>query len=413
MPQGHIEVCRNWLNIFMHCIQNNLRIGIYVGEGASHSWTWFVDLLEKYAYGRLQFIEEHNFDKAMQQDILLVSGGDTFGVAGALGDSGAETLQKFMDQGGLYIGSCAGAYLPLNSSKEPLSRFNFVKARINNLTRDLPPAHRLPLKFSNRYGCSYVFHPVREEVRIQLVADHPVWPGKEIRVPLYGGPPLQLSDDIQPKAYYCGFTEHTAFLTDREVAEKVYLGKIAACEKQIGEGRMLLLGPHFEHPWFPEGNEIIHAWIQYYASPMIASKAGEERQSEEKTGKDTSSPLRALKIAVSNMRIRAQALNRQSIHWQIGAKIYEPEKIEYFVETIWKRLSRLKGINQRAADVSLWEDLAEKAEMCHVLLKELDGKIREQEDSQELASAMFRSLKSLTVAFLEVYFYKGREAEIQ
>jgi len=27
--------------------ENELRIGVYVGEGASHSWTWFVDLLEK------------------------------------------------------------------------------------------------------------------------------------------------------------------------------------------------------------------------------------------------------------------------------------------------------------------------------------------------------------------------------
>ncbi len=394
---------------------NNLRIGIYVGEGASHSWTWFVDLLEKYAYSRLQFIEEHNFGKAMQQDLLLVSGGDTFAVAGALGNSGAETLQEFLEQGGLYIGSCAGAYLPLNSSKDPLCHFNFVKARINNLTRDLPPAHRLPLKFSNRYGCSYIFHPVREEVLIRMVEDHPVWQGKEIRVPLYGGPPLHMSEDVQPKAYYCGFTERTTFLADREIAEKVYLGKIAACEKQIGKGRMLLLGPHFEHPWFPEGNEIIHAWIQYYASQMITSKAGGEGRAGEKIINDPASAslLRAFKIVVSNMRIRAQALTRQSIYWQIGAKIYEPEKIEHFVETIWKRLSRLKGLEQSQVNIPLWEDLTEKAEQCHSLLKALDGKIRQKEDSQGLASDLFKSLKSLVVAFLEIHFYKGQAVEIQ
>jgi len=395
---------------------NNLRIGIYVGEGASHSWTWFVDLLENYAYRHLRFIEEHDFgEKAKQQDILLVSGGDTFAVAGALGTSGAEALQAFLARGGLYIGSCAGAYLPLNSSKEPLCRFNFVKARINNLTRDLPPAHRFPLKFSNRYGCSYVFHPAREEICIQMVDDHPVWTGKEIRVPLYGGPPLQLSEDVQPKAYYCGFTERTTFLTDREIAEKVYLGKIAACEKQIGQGRMLLLGPHFEHPWFPQGNEVIHDWIQYYASQLKDPKSERERSVTGRSGDESpaSFSLRALKIAVSNMRIRAQALTRQSIYWQIGAKIYEPEKIEHFVDTIWKRLHRLKGIEQSEVNIHLWEDLTEKAEMCHALLKELDGKIREKEDSQQLASDLFKSLKSLVVAFLELYFCKGHVAEVQ
>ena len=388
---------------------NSLRIGIYVGEGASHSWTWFVDLFEKYGYQRIRFLEENNFDwKALQQDLLIVSGGDTFAVAGALASSGARALQAFLKQGGLYVGSCAGAYLPLNSSKQPLSSFNFVRAKINNLTRDLPPAHRLPLKFSSRYGCSYVFHPVREEVRIKMVTDPPVWSGAEISVPLYGGPPLHLSEDVLPRAYYSGFTERTVFLTDPEIAKGVYLDKVAACEKQIDNGRMLLLGPHFEHPWFPDGNEIIHKWIQRRISERPSREISEVDNQEERRKTSAPSPagLRALKLAVSNMRIRAQALARESIHWQIGAKIYEPEKIAHFLETIWKRLRSKNRWAQGAVQACAWDALAEKAESCHAMLKALDRQIRDNQDSQELAVELFKSLKGLVVSFLEIYFVK-------
>jgi len=388
---------------------NSLRIGIYVGEGASHSWTWFVDLFEKYGYQRIRFLEEKNFPwKALEQDLLIVSGGDTFAVADALASSGAQTLQAFLKQGGLYVGSCAGAYLPLNSSKQPLNSFNFVKAKINNLTRDLPPAHRLPLKFSSRYGCSYVFHPVRDEVRIRMVTDPPVWSGDEIRVPLYGGPPLNLSEDVLPRAYYSGFTERTVFLTDPEIAKDVYLDKIAACEKQIDKGRMLLLGPHFEHPWFPDGNEIIHKWIQQNIEEKSLKEInkGDNREAFKKRPAPSASGLRALKLAVSNMRIRAQALARESIHWQIGAKIYEPEKIVHFLETIWKRLGSKNRLAHGADQACDWEALADRAEACHTMLKALDQQIRDEIDSQELAIDLFRLLKGLVVSFLEIYFVK-------
>ena len=153
---------------------DSLRVGVYVGEGASHSWTWFVDLMEKYAYGRLRLIEEDDFPRlAPEQDVLLVSGGDTFAVARALEPPGARALEDFLQRGGLYIGSCAGAYLPLNSSKAPLNTFNFVKCRINNLTRDLPPVHQMPLKFSTKYGCDYIYHPVREDVRVRMCEQYP------------------------------------------------------------------------------------------------------------------------------------------------------------------------------------------------------------------------------------------------
>lgn len=390
---------------------DSLRVGVYVGEGASHSWTWFVDLMERYAYGRLRLIQEDDFPRLTpEQDVLLLSGGDTFAVARALEPPGAQALQAFLDRGGLYIGSCAGAYLPLNSSKAPLSTFNFVKCRINNLTRDLPPVQQMPLKYSTRYGCDYIYHPVREDVRVRMEGAFPVWGGQEVCVPLYGGPPLNLSDDIVPMAFYTGFTKKTCFLTVPEIAEKVYLGKVAACEKFFGKGRMVLLGPHFEHPWFPEGNDIIHRWIQWHTHPEgPVQHAGLERKRAKERlrfRKDTLSPRvqKDFKREISNMRIRAHAMTRQSVHWQIGAKVYEPEKVLHFVDAIWKRLTGKGSSSSGSVSDGCQAALVDQAAECNGLVKALALAIDTGEDSQELAEQMFSSLKALVVAFLGVYF---------
>ena len=382
------------------------QIGIYVGQGASHSWTWFVDLLEKFGYSGLQFLGEDDFpQKAPEQDVLLVSGGDTFAVARALNPAGAGALHAFLEKGGLYIGSCAGAYLPLHSSKEYLRDFNFVKSRINNLTRDLPPVRRLPLKFSNQYGCAFIYHPVREDVRVRMAEDFPVWGGREIRVPLYGGPPLHPSEDAQACAHYTGFTERTLFLSDPEIAEQVYLGKVAACEKRFGDGRMVLLGPHFEHPGFPEGNAIIHQWIQDRRSPEAnPGKVREEKNWRPETGGFSDRVLHGLKKEISNMRIRAGALARESIHWQIGAKVYEPEKIAHFVDTIWKRLGRMPDPCGNPCGNGSGEAVLDKAMDCHDRVKHLAEMIRSKEESQPHAEEMFSSLKELVMHFLEIYF---------
>jgi len=395
----------------MHRDSQDLRVGVYVGEGASHSWTWFVDLMEKYGYGRLRLIEEGDFPGlAPEQDVLLVSGGDTFAVARALEPPGARALEAFLERGGLYIGSCAGAYLPLNSSKAPLNTFNFVKCRINNLTRDLPPVHQMPLKFSTKYGCDYIYHPVREDVRVRMEEGFPIWGGREVSVPLYGGPPMNLSEDIVPRAVYTGFTERTRFLTEKEIAETVYLGKVAACEKSFGKGRMVLLGPHFEHPWFPEGNDIIHQWIEWHAHPerpavhTELNKKPDKKKRRARKGVLAPQVQKDFKREISNLRIRAHAMTRQSVHWQIGAKVYEPEKILHFVDAIWKRLEGARSPSSGNPSKGFEEVLVEQAAECKRLLKSLASEVDSGEESEELAGEMFASLRAMVVGFLGVYF---------
>ncbi len=144
-------------------------VGIYVGQGASHSWTWFADIFDREAYANVSFLDDDDIATGALSgvDVFFVSGGDTFAIAQGLGKSGADAIEKFVRSGGIYIGACAGAYLPLNSSLPPLNLFNFVATRIANLTKDLPEAVAKPEKFCTEYGCRYVYHPVRESVQPQ------------------------------------------------------------------------------------------------------------------------------------------------------------------------------------------------------------------------------------------------------
>jgi len=54
-----------------------------------------------------------------------------------------------------------------------LNHFNFVPAKITNLTKTLPEAHGFKEKFCTCYGCSFIFHAVREAVEtLRTLARH-------------------------------------------------------------------------------------------------------------------------------------------------------------------------------------------------------------------------------------------------
>ncbi len=229
------------------------RIGIYRGKGASHSWLWFAEIFDRAGLYDLSFLtESHIRTNALDNtDILVMSGGDTFAVAEALGQPGSENIRAFIERGGLYVGSCAGAYLPLYSSKEHLNLFNFVPAKITNLTSILPEVRRSKEKFCTSYGCGFIFHPVRESIRISTNGFPPFRGTRDLEAPLYGGPPMTVGDS-QILATYAAFTDKTLFLVDESLAAEIVLGKAAVIRHEMGRGHLHLYGPHFEHPHFAD-----------------------------------------------------------------------------------------------------------------------------------------------------------------
>src|SRR3989338_1250708 len=59
------------------------KIGIYIGNGSSHSWLWLVELFEKYGLYDISFLKGKDIlrDELNNIDVFVVSGGDTFAIA--------------------------------------------------------------------------------------------------------------------------------------------------------------------------------------------------------------------------------------------------------------------------------------------------------------------------------------------
>ena len=387
-------------------------IGIYTGQGTSHSWLWFVDLFDRMGFHNLYFLNENTLQDSglAGLDVLAISGGDTFAIAGALGKVGAKAIKRFIENGGLYMGSCAGAYLPMNSSKSPLNLFNFADVKISNLTKTLPDCQQLRYKFSAAYGCCFVFHPVREVVRLRFNGTFPIAGAGRLPAPLYGGPGMIATVGAQILAHYETFTDKTVFLVDEALAVETLIGKAAAVRANLGRGSLYLFGPHLEHPHFPEANRVVADTIFWDTGRADTSDSATRTQSEKLSGANSRLLIRDLKRELSNARIVAAGLEMLPVRWLIGTKYYEPEKIRVFLDSMWRRLKslethgRLHMCNLTPTDLSAWaKDITR---LLRLMKNELDHK----RDTRHVAGRLFALLQKTTAEYLQMYFLTVSES---
>jgi hypothetical protein len=388
-----------------NCQLTGPRFGIYTGTGASHSWLWFIDLFEKAGFLDLTFLDEFDVQEGELNglDGFATAGGDTFALANALGPQGAEGLARFVENGGIYLGSCAGAYLPMRSSKAPLDQFNFVDVRITNLTSVLPTPQRMAGKFCTAYGCRFVFHPVRETVTLAITGKPPA-AGSLIDAPLYGGPGMIAGDDAQVLAVYRGFTDKTLFLVDRRLAEETLIGTAAAVRQEKGRGVFYLFGPHFEHPRYPDANRFLLDIIEY---EMDQKPGGTEkptfwrRNARPRAGKAL---VRDVKRELSNARIVAAGLEMLPLQWWIGEKIYEPTKIRVFLDSLWRRVRPLEKADHVHFTPGCDAKMLRLALEITGTIRALKQRVDENLDATPQAKELFHRLQGLSKAFLQVYF---------
>ena len=385
-------------------------IGIYTGSGASHSWLWFVEILDRMGFHHVHFVAERDIlsNALAPLDVLLMSGGDTFAIAEGLGAEGSDKLRSFINRGGLYIGTCAGAYLPLRSSMDFLNQFNFVNVKISNISRRLSESERSSFQkvACSSYGCDFVFHVVREDVVLEMGNGYQANGKKEMVAPLFGGPSMLPSDDIEPIATYKGFTKKTKFLVEAELAEKTLIGNVAVAKKSMGKGHLYIFGPHFEHPYYPECNLFLAEIIAQQKNGRLhpIQKDFSEGPRNQMKGEALRNLLRDLKRELSNARIAASGMNDDSIHWLIGNKYYEPEKISVFVKTIWDKVKVLESTADLAVEK---EPLLQCVELSREIANDVrvvKSEMREQGDVTLLATRLFFNLKALSSNFFGLYF---------
>lgn len=380
-------------------------IAVYMGSGASHSWLWFVDILENMGFDDIIFLDEHDVsDGALHdRDTLLISGGETFALAHGLGLTGRNEIVNFLKVGGLYFGSCAGACMMMKSTSEPLGLFDLVEVRIANIVDELPEAAKPSNKYSSPYGCAYVFHPVREDISLKSMGIPPFYSKDHFVAPLYGGPPMEESSDAISLALYSDFTPKTDFLSSPEKAREILLGKTAVLMKKYHKGHIILSGPHLEHPLYPEANTIIADSIFYSLSEKNINN-NKKLPLREIDAND----LQTLKREISNIRITAFALERTPLSWKIGRKYYEPEKISTYAESIWKRIFTMGKMARsgilHGGNPELIKNAGANAVKCTTIIRTLKKMVDNKEPSDHVATELFYHLRLLAKDFFSYYF---------
>jgi len=390
---------------------NSPKIGLYAGSGTSHSWLWFVDLFEKAGFYNLAFPDEFcvQNDGIKDLDVLVVSGGDTFAVAYSLGEAGGLNIKSFVEQGGVYIGSCAGAYLPMKSSQKPLDLFNFVDVKITNLSKLFPGEEIQTCKSCAAYGHDFVFHPVREALALKTTSFLNADKRFEFDAPLYGGPGMKAHDPSWVLANYTGFTPKTVFFTSHEIADKTLMGNGAVVRVPLKKGCFYLLGPHLEHPKFKQANQfIIDAVIRETGmarNPVELENKKERYAAKEKlSGKKAKELLLCIRRELSNSRIVTGSLEFLPVQWLIGQKVYEPQKIRVYLESMWKRLRFLGKKKVLILDPGLSERIIHASSQITIELRRIKQQIDENLDSLKTAIIIFDLLHILSISFFELYF---------
>ncbi len=180
--------------------------------------------------------------------MAIVSGGDGFEIASSLSGNGFDAIRDFIDRGGRYLGICAGAYLPLPSRVEPFSELNLSTTRIRNIRPMPKSAAESSPRLAVRYGSCSVFHPVRGEVVIGDGADVFI-------APIYGGPVFSEPTVDHALLRYLSFTPRTTLQVGAELAEDIMMGMPAVVSSASGDGQLVLVGPHLEHPGYCKAND--------------------------------------------------------------------------------------------------------------------------------------------------------------
>jgi len=391
------------------------RVAVYTGSGASHSWIWFADLMERIGLYDITFVVESDlFSGGLDGfDFLLVGGGDTYAMAESLGGDGARAILRFVGDGGLYLGSCAGAYLVLTGvDLEPFTPFRLVTGEMRNVMPEPPKPRCLDHKYLARYGEEWVFHPVYGEVVVgpgDAAAGFPCFDGgTSIRAPLFGGPIMDGAPEEGVLARFTGLSDRAAFLWPRNDVLQLIDGRPAAVVSAIGEGTAMVSGPHLEHPLFPLANalaaEVLFRHCVRRGNPRGDRKTPCRGGEKPVDGEKAESLVQEIRRQVSNARIIAFGLEKMPVTWKIGLKVWEPEKVRMFLDCAWYRLPFML---KRAALVSPGEQLSQLADGYGAvtdMARLVKARIESGGNSQAEAELLLGTLKEITAAFLSLYF---------
>jgi hypothetical protein len=243
-------------------------------------------------------------------DLLLLGGGDVSALRSVLD---WDRIREWVESGGRLVATCAGSYL--------LRRW--VGVGIANVA-DEPPVGANQRAWTH---CDegIVVHPVRGPVYIRSEG------GARFTAPLFGGPVFHDPVEVRAKveARYDGVTRGAEWLmADRPAMLE---GTPAVVARVLGEGQVILAGPHIEHPDHPAA----HLWM----AGLLGWEPGEPLDGGPPPRPGTDPGGEDVVRRLASVRRRAASLADRS--WTSGEKVWNGERVAGFADSIIPRARTL------------------------------------------------------------------------
>lgn len=285
---------------------------MWTGKGASYSWAWWADALEDLAWLRASFHHDPSglVEGLSRCDLLLLGGGDVGALRSAID---WDAVEGWVDGGGTLVATCAGAYL--------LRRW--VGVGISN-TAGAPPKGADARAWS-RCDEGIALHIVRGPVALRSGG------GARFTSPLYGGPVFHepVGREARVEARYDGVTRGAEWLlADRPQDLE---GTPAVVARDLGRGRVVLAGPHLEHPDHPAA----HLWL----AGVLGWEPGEVADDVTPPSGSTDPGGEDVVRKLASVRRRAASMSDRS--WLSGEKTWNGERLAGFADGVIPRARAL------------------------------------------------------------------------
>jgi len=224
-----------------------------------------------------------------------------------------DAIEEWVKAGGSLVATCAGAYL--------LRRW--VGVGIAN-TAEAPPAGASDRAWS-RCEDGIAIHVVRGPVALQSRG------GARFTAPMFGGPVFHepVATEARVEARYDGVTRGAEWLmADRP---QMLEGTPAVVGRELGTGRVVLAGPHIEHPDHPAA----HLWL----AGVLGWEPGEPPDGNAPPAGTTNPSGDDVVRKLASVRRRASSMADRS--WISGEKTWNGERVAGFADNIIPRARTL------------------------------------------------------------------------
>jgi len=205
----------------------SIRVAVYRGAGASDTCAnASKEILNGTEGFEADFVsaEQIQEGKLKEYDVVIFPGGTASGESKAIGEKGWEELRAFVQNGGGYVGVCAGAYMALY--KPTRSTGNLISAELQEGEWERGEA-LLEIEFTS-------------EGRQALDA-----PEGRLNVAYQNGPVIHRADTnaLEPYVVLAYFRTEVA---ENDAPEGVQIDSPAIVAAEYGKGRVLICSPHPE-----------------------------------------------------------------------------------------------------------------------------------------------------------------------